>query len=192
MYDRSPIVVGPNTCALPERGCPGRTYTLEDSPRNSYQEKHSSSKGRHMHPRSMGSGFGLGLPYGDETREVITNGGYSSNLPPLVPDLSSSESDDSDGLFAATSQYMHVPSSPSPPVQDSFGGRSTTPINLSQSKDVSKQRRRVRSPSRRPPPSSQDESDDESMSTWNSYKTLSEKSLKSSVLAVDEGCFGGF
>ncbi|KAB5591657.1 hypothetical protein CTheo_4909 [Ceratobasidium theobromae] len=25
-YDRSPIVVSPNTCALPARGCPGRTY----------------------------------------------------------------------------------------------------------------------------------------------------------------------
>lgn len=25
-YDRSPIVVLPNICALPERGCPGKTY----------------------------------------------------------------------------------------------------------------------------------------------------------------------
>ena len=25
-YDRSPIVVLPNVCALPERGCPGKTY----------------------------------------------------------------------------------------------------------------------------------------------------------------------
>ncbi|CAE7127039.1 unnamed protein product [Rhizoctonia solani] len=25
-YDRSPIVVAPNSCALPARGCPGRTY----------------------------------------------------------------------------------------------------------------------------------------------------------------------
>src|ERR1700728_3993766 len=30
LYDRSPIVVSPNSCALPERGCPGRTYTLDD------------------------------------------------------------------------------------------------------------------------------------------------------------------
>ncbi|PSS37231.1 hypothetical protein PHLCEN_2v920 [Hermanssonia centrifuga] len=29
-YDRTPIVVPPNNCSLPERGCPGRTYHLED------------------------------------------------------------------------------------------------------------------------------------------------------------------
>src|ERR1700722_1796664 len=29
-YDRSPIIVLPNSCALPERGCPGRTYYGHD------------------------------------------------------------------------------------------------------------------------------------------------------------------
>ncbi|CAE6450626.1 unnamed protein product [Rhizoctonia solani] len=36
-YDRSPIVVMPNSCALPARGCPGRTYD-------------ASVDGRAMHP----------------------------------------------------------------------------------------------------------------------------------------------
>ncbi|KAG8702106.1 hypothetical protein FRC11_011669 [Ceratobasidium sp. 423] len=36
-YDRSPIVVLPNSCALPARGCPGRTYD-------------ASANGRAMHP----------------------------------------------------------------------------------------------------------------------------------------------
>ncbi|KLO20431.1 hypothetical protein SCHPADRAFT_6061 [Schizopora paradoxa] len=31
VYDRSPIQVSPNACALPERGCPGRTYMLDAS-----------------------------------------------------------------------------------------------------------------------------------------------------------------
>ncbi|KAF8320260.1 hypothetical protein DL93DRAFT_1817896 [Clavulina sp. PMI_390] len=30
LYDRSPIVVAPNTCAMPQRGCPGRTYATID------------------------------------------------------------------------------------------------------------------------------------------------------------------
>ena len=29
-YDRSPIPITPNACALPERGCPGRTYGVDD------------------------------------------------------------------------------------------------------------------------------------------------------------------
>ncbi|PBK71889.1 hypothetical protein ARMSODRAFT_954699 [Armillaria solidipes] len=40
-YDRSPIVVSPNSCALPERG--GRCYTLDDS--------QSLYKG--LHPRAL-------------------------------------------------------------------------------------------------------------------------------------------
>ncbi|CAE7204197.1 unnamed protein product, partial [Rhizoctonia solani] len=36
-YDRSPIVVAPNSCALPARGCPGRTYAPD-------------AIGRSMHP----------------------------------------------------------------------------------------------------------------------------------------------
>jgi len=31
VYDRTPIKVSPNACALPERGCPGRTYVLDNS-----------------------------------------------------------------------------------------------------------------------------------------------------------------
>jgi len=29
-YDRSPIIVAENSCAMPRRGCPGRTYTTVD------------------------------------------------------------------------------------------------------------------------------------------------------------------
>jgi hypothetical protein len=196
-YDRSPIVVGPNTCALPERGCPGRTYTLEeDSSHRGDQRKRSSAKGRHAHPRSMGGSLGLGQLSGDEPREVDQ---HPQNIPPpLIPDLSSSESDDSDSLLSFTSQYMYIPNSSSTPVQDPFDGRCATPTPFSYSRDVSRQRRRVRSPSRtrRSSCSDRHDSDDErdtTRSTWNNYKNLSEKSPNSSILAVpDEGCFGGF
>lgn len=30
LYDRSPIVVAENSCAMPQRGCPGRTYATID------------------------------------------------------------------------------------------------------------------------------------------------------------------
>ncbi|KAF9778884.1 hypothetical protein BJ322DRAFT_459217 [Thelephora terrestris] len=74
IYDRSPIVVVPNSCALPERGCPGRTYTLERNCRRSNE---------------FG---GLRTLFGDESTESLLP-------PPLIQDTSSSSSDESsDGL----------------------------------------------------------------------------------------------
>ncbi|KAJ7222555.1 hypothetical protein GGX14DRAFT_664187 [Mycena pura] len=52
-YDRSPIEVAPNTCALPARGCPGRTY-YDGSPRGQSapeQRRHRLSKA--LHPRAL-------------------------------------------------------------------------------------------------------------------------------------------
>ncbi|KAF9447453.1 hypothetical protein P691DRAFT_793449 [Macrolepiota fuliginosa MF-IS2] len=74
-YDRSPIVVAPNACALPERG--GRTYVLDEPTSLSPSRRRSSSKSsRGLHPRAIGD---------------------SEPIPSLVPDLSS-ESDESDGF----------------------------------------------------------------------------------------------
>lgn len=67
-YDRSPIIVGPNTCALPERGC--RSYAPQ-------------GQGNHLHPSAFnrdGSQFYDGSPF----------------PPPLTHDDGSSE--DSDGI----------------------------------------------------------------------------------------------
>jgi hypothetical protein len=73
-YDRSPIVVVPNSCALPARGCPGRTYTLD----------------RHGH-RTNEFG-GLRTLFSDDPAECLLP-------PPLIQDTSSSSSDESgDGL----------------------------------------------------------------------------------------------
>jgi hypothetical protein len=74
-YDRSPIVVVPNTCALPARGCPGRTYTLD---------------------RRLPNEFG-GL------RTLFSDDDSTDSLlpPPLMQDTSSSSSssdESSDGL----------------------------------------------------------------------------------------------
>jgi len=82
-YDRSPIVVTPNNCALPERG--GRTYTLEES-----QPRRGISFARDFHPRALAFASSR------------------SDIPQLIPDLSS-ESDESDGWSAATESTTSYP-----------------------------------------------------------------------------------
>ena len=104
IYDRSPIVVTPNKCKLPERGCPGRTYLPGD------EATHSSSKGagskahdwidasgRHLHPRAVR--VQLASDSNDEQPSPRMAGSYGHSMPTLVPDFSSSsESDESDGF----------------------------------------------------------------------------------------------
>lgn len=74
-YDRSPIVVTPNSCALPERGCPGRTYLLDEEPARTIQAA------RDYHPRA--------LAFASKAQD----------LPQLIPDISS-ESDESDSFLS--------------------------------------------------------------------------------------------
>src|ERR1700733_16245891 len=80
-YDRSPIVVSPNTCALPERGCPGRTYNLDDDCQTPSQRGQYGSG--ELHPRAF------------YNASRSTSGSYRIP-PPLIPDISSSESEESD------------------------------------------------------------------------------------------------
>jgi hypothetical protein len=104
-YDRSPIVVLPNICALPARGCPGRTYIPGcTAPSSSHissnlhaQEVALKAGGKHMHPRRA---LGLAL-VPESTSEQATS--TSTIPPPLVPDLSS-ESDESDGFASPPSE----------------------------------------------------------------------------------------
>ncbi|KAA1467866.1 hypothetical protein DENSPDRAFT_770911 [Dentipellis sp. KUC8613] len=80
-YDRAPIVVTPNACALPERN--ERTYY-----------SHGPDRDRHSKPRVKGSYF---HPHAYEAteREPVDVPPPSFHPPPLVPDISS-ESDESD------------------------------------------------------------------------------------------------
>ncbi|KAG6812014.1 hypothetical protein H0H92_004743 [Tricholoma furcatifolium] len=95
-YDRSPIEVSPNSCALPERGCPGRTYTLDEQQPGGRARYHAS---RGLHPRAMQR----------QIEDVERSMACSSALPPLIPDLSS-ESDESDS-FASPPTDTYPPSS---------------------------------------------------------------------------------
>jgi hypothetical protein len=108
-YDRSPIVVLPNICALPARGCPGRTYipgsSLGPSPDLHSRKAAISSGGKHLHPRRA-LGFGL-VPEATPDNLTIT----SDIPPPLVPDVSS-ESDESDGFTSPPSDCNANPIDP--------------------------------------------------------------------------------
>ena len=121
IYDRSPIVVSPNNCSLPERGCPGKTYlpgdeaerlgaamALASRHRSGKKSRDHSPAGRHLHPRAVR----VHLPrdedndmYDEDYEEPTpraTPVAYSRPLPPLIPDVSSSsDSDESDSFNPA-------------------------------------------------------------------------------------------
>ena len=92
-YDRSPIIVTPNSCALPERGCPGRTYGLDDTAPPNYHPQ----TGRHYHPRAFTLPPLLHDNHVSDESEIDDPQRTPTSLvpPPLIPDLSS-ESDESD------------------------------------------------------------------------------------------------
>jgi hypothetical protein len=122
LYDRSPIVVSPNTCALPERGCPGRTYTLDDPTAQSSHAKRRPTvqNGRHLHPRAVASAYREQSPDTDEDADEDEGQRTPTHtfppVPSLIPDLSS-ESDESDGFTSPppeTTAY-HNPASYFPP-----------------------------------------------------------------------------
>lgn len=119
-YDRSPIVVAPNTCALPERGCPGRTYTLDgERPMTSPSPSKRSQHGIHLHPRAV---FNHQSQVSPSKLGGIDDGSQraprhsSPTQPPLIPDLSS-ESDESDGSppDSYNASLKPAPSIPWPP-----------------------------------------------------------------------------
>lgn len=96
-YDRAPIAISPNTCALPERG--GRAYTTV-----SESWSQSQTKGSYFHPKAYEA---------CEPEPIKVNAPAPSLCPPpLIPDLSS-ESDESDGA-ANTPPYSGM-LSPIPP-----------------------------------------------------------------------------
>jgi hypothetical protein len=121
-YDRSPIIVAPNICALPERGCPGRTYTLDEHepPKSSSPpRRRSHHNGIHLHPRAVlnhpvsnSPPRTTGVdddPLGAPTRVSLLH------LPPLIPDLSS-ESDESDGSATPPPSMSNSSLTPAPSI----------------------------------------------------------------------------
>ncbi|KZT27618.1 hypothetical protein NEOLEDRAFT_1130643 [Neolentinus lepideus HHB14362 ss-1] len=122
-YDRAPIIVSPNACALPERG--GReVYSGERQDRSverprgrSRDRKAVSIKGSYFHPRAY-EACEAELPAGhtgvvDADCDVESMTPLPATIPlppPLVHDISSSESDESD---VTTPPDIHSEASPS-------------------------------------------------------------------------------
>ncbi|KAH7886364.1 hypothetical protein F5I97DRAFT_1778995, partial [Phlebopus sp. FC_14] len=93
-YDRTPLVVAPNNCALPGRHerefTEGRTRAeYESLSSRSRSSRREEMKGSYFHPRAY--------------EACYPPPPFSSRPPPLIPDSFhydvSSESDDSDGLI---------------------------------------------------------------------------------------------
>lgn len=116
-YDRSPIVVAPNTCALPERGCPGRTYTLDgEPPVKSPPSSNRLQHGIHIHPRAVFNNQSSvsRLNSIDESSQRAPRRS-SPVQPPLTPDLSS-ESDESDGFTSPPPNSCNASLEPAPSI----------------------------------------------------------------------------
>jgi hypothetical protein len=119
-YDRTPIAVEDNNCALPERGCPGRTYALLELDGGTQMRSQGcvTTSGRTLHPRAIqddgyfcSPGVVSSIPWDKD--ESTYSMDPTLALPALVPDLSSSESDESDGLASPSPRYTALaPSAP--------------------------------------------------------------------------------
>ncbi|RPD60426.1 hypothetical protein L226DRAFT_574395 [Lentinus tigrinus ALCF2SS1-7] len=109
-YDRSPIVVLPNRCALPERGCPGRTYAPEDPTASSHTRRTKRTSlspvgGKHLHPRAVD---GHDPRHDDDPTPRQSPRVDYHPLPPLIPDLSSESSEESDGVASPPPELYHL------------------------------------------------------------------------------------
>ncbi|KAI0753961.1 hypothetical protein C8Q80DRAFT_1135800, partial [Daedaleopsis nitida] len=117
-YDRSPIVVAPNRCALPARGCPGRTYddlppaaassSSAAYPRRSKRNSLSPTGTNHLHPRAVSDQRPDDDPTPRQSPRVLDH----HPLPPLVPDFSSSSSEsseESDGVASPPPDFYSAP-----------------------------------------------------------------------------------
>ncbi|KIJ54322.1 hypothetical protein M422DRAFT_25246 [Sphaerobolus stellatus SS14] len=99
-YDRSAIVVAPNECALPRRNCPDRTYV--ESKGEARLLRHVDSAGQmDEQERYQAEAVARSSSYASTSSSRTDY--FSSSFPPpatRVPDLTWSESDDSDGIMS--------------------------------------------------------------------------------------------
>ncbi|KAI6002209.1 hypothetical protein F5J12DRAFT_841496 [Pisolithus orientalis] len=173
-YDRSPIVVSPNACALPERGCPGRTYTLGDErpTRSSQSKRRIESRYPTSPTRSVGD---------DHTRSSESDESDSFVTPFDTPNTSLTPAPSiskprirSDGM---------LPTSPYYPEQSGFSDNypPSYPSYRSSLDDAHKSRRRR----------SRDRSRERSYASDDCYKPFSPYSSHA-LREMDDGCLGGF
>ncbi|KII93022.1 hypothetical protein PLICRDRAFT_377273 [Plicaturopsis crispa FD-325 SS-3] len=176
-YDRAPIVVSDNTCALPERG--GRTYSAGTS------ERKKQAKGSYFHPRA----------YEACEREPAYAAAPPFDPPPLVPDVSSS-SDDSDGQDGA----VLTPPGPHavPPISMHFA-KPPTPVGAARSPHSQQEIESAYSFLPHPPSPVRDKDKDRKRRASPARPRLKQSrsgvrrpSIGFAEPPVDDGCLGGF
>ncbi|KAF8492755.1 hypothetical protein F5888DRAFT_871346 [Russula emetica] len=174
-YDRAPIVVLPNDCALPARN--ERTYT----PSNECSKKWRSAQaatahGAALHPHAFATESAkVQAPAGIISAVPVSPVDPVGRVPPLVADLSSSESDESD-VSSTPLVPNRFPSTGHPPISivDGNGDASATALSfLPHANEREKPRKERNSRSR---------------------SHGSPRSVRKSEFAVAEldGCLGGF
>jgi hypothetical protein len=130
IYDRAPIVVLPNDCALPARN--ERTYT----PSSECSKKRGSAQsatahGAVLHPRAFAESQATAGTV-TVSAAVVSPADPVGRVPPLVADLSSSESDESD-VSSTPPVPNRFPSTGHPPISivDGNGDAAATATALS-------------------------------------------------------------
>lgn len=166
IYDRAPIVVLPNACALPARN--ERTYTPASecaSGKKRSRSMQQCGQGAALHPHAF---------VGSTMMAQAVPSDPEGRLPPLVPDLSSSsESDESDNNIVPPASSMHFPSTGHPPISIVDGTTDATALSFLPHANEREKPRRERSRSR---------------------SHGSPRSVRKSEFAAPEldGCLGGF
>ncbi|KAH9980774.1 hypothetical protein BJV74DRAFT_855001 [Russula compacta] len=138
IYDRAPIVVLPNVCALPARN--ERTYTPAS--------ECASGKKRRSTQCAQGAAALHPHAFAGSTMAQAVASDPEGRLPPLVPDLSSSESDESDNSAAPPPPSMHFPSTGHPPISIVDGTTDATALSFLPHANEREKPRKERSRSR--------------------------------------------
>jgi len=168
-YDRAPIDVAPNLCALPERG--DRVLT---------SRRYGKVQRDYFHPRAFEAC----------ERETVDRAIDPLRTPPLIPDLSSaSESDESDGFTSFASELVYPPSVPLLFTHD-------TPQLLPIPRTHSQEELHTALSFLPYPPSSKDGSRHGRSPNRPRARELGQRCPKSvsafATLSLDDGCLGGF
>lgn len=132
IYDRAPIVVLPNDCALPARN--ERTYTpSSECPKKRRSAQSATAHGAALHPHAFAESQATTAGAGAIPAAVASPADpVLGRVPPLVADLSSSESDESD-VSSTPLVPNRFPSTGHPPIAivDGNGDATATATALS-------------------------------------------------------------
>jgi len=174
IYDRAPIVVVPNDCALPARN--ERTYTpsSECSKKRRSAQEAAPVYGAAIHPHALAEPARAQAAAGTVSATSVSPADPVGRVPPLVADLSSSESDESD--VSTPPVPSRFPSTGHPPISivDGNGDATATALSFLPHANEREKPRKERNSRSRP--------------------HTSPRSVRTSEFAVPDldGCLGGF